>query len=143
MSYCRRSVEWTAGELVVLFSASVLFVLTVVPAVAAARTLFGPSPGALPLDPRGLFPVLGVFVGSLATAVWCVVRVERRSSDRHRRRLLLIASQLRESREEAERQRLLQAQEEEGRRRERRLTIASTLFMVAGGSAGAAYLALL
>jgi hypothetical protein len=141
MSYRRRSVEWTAGELVVLFSASVLFVLTVVPAVAAARTLFGPSPGALPLDPRGLSPVLGVFVGSLATAVWCVVRVERRSSDRHRRRLLVIASQLRESREEAERQRLLQVQEEEGRRRERRLTIASTLFMVAGASAGAAYLA--
>ena len=143
MVHRRRSVDWTAGELFVLFAASVLFFLTVVPAVADARMFLGSASGIRVLDPRGLSPALAGFLGSFGTVVWCILRVERRATDRHRRRLIVIASQIREAREEAERQRLLQEQEEVERRRERRLNIASTLFMIAASGVGVAFLAMM
>jgi hypothetical protein len=140
MAYRRRSVDWSPGEVIVLVAATALFFFTLVPAVSDTRALIGVAFGFGngPFEIRAPSPPMLVFLLSGVTAIWFILRVERRAAERRRRAIVVIAAQIRESREEAERRRLLDEREESERAREWRLAIVTfTLLATVVATVGA------
>jgi hypothetical protein len=131
MAYCRRSVDWSPGEVIVLVAATALFFFTLAPALSDTRAVIGSvfDLGSGPFDVRMPSTPMLVFLFPGMTAVWFVLRVERRRADRRRRAIGIIAAQIRESRDEAERLRLFDEREETERVREWRMAIVTFTFL--------------